>query len=361
MCNLNLVFLGAVVSWSAIQNPCYSQDATMPPIWEQIRAEAKMLPQFLDKEHFAESRIAAQRIASQYDRGAIKEILIEQLRSPVASYSGDPELFGPYKLSEHVIAEIVDADGEHGIKASLRPNSQSNHAGLTGFAALASIGDEASLDVLFQIVLEKGDFAFLKDKPTSHSGVAIQMLRGYEISEPRYNQLKALLLKEEEKVTKQYPVSWRFSPHCYRKTQVDYLLAAMSSIEFANGIPSNEEKEKYRNFQSRLWTGYAISPKGSRNGNTAPKESARFVEERWETGDHFFLEEMFNDPASTITELDIACFLVHLDPRQEEKYLKILANSPSPNSYYAKMALKALGYRVKITSESVGDSGALRK
>ena len=369
---LNLFFHLAVVALVSTGELCNSHEAEMQNVWEQIKTEAAQLPDSSnDKELYLEKfTSASKRIAEQYDRDAIQNILIGQLKE-------GSRLGAAIDLSDHVIAELVDSDGEHGIKHSLGGFSSLNTPGMTGLAALVSTRDEAALDLLFEIVFCAGDFTFLKKEgrePAPVGGslrvqythfdqfqfVATQMLRGFELSEARFKKLKTLMLKEQQDLLTNPDSEWvkRNSVQVLSRqlrsgeTRAGHLLVVVSSIEFANGIPSNEERERYRDFQSRIWLGYSLCPKGSRNAKTAPQESAKHVEKGWNKGDHFFVEALFKDYwSNTGIELSIACYLVHLDPRKELGYLKTIARSRSPNCYAAQMGLKSQGYRTIIMSE----------
>jgi hypothetical protein len=129
-------------------------------------------------------------------------------------------------------------------------------------------------------------------------------------------------------------------------TKADYLRALTASWKYAADLDS-AERDQYRDFERRLWRAWALARgwRDRRAGVPFTSAAGNFAD-NWKEGDERFVLRIFEEPATTIEEKNIAEHLAHLFSLDGIKKLQKIADGSSPKTPVARCALEEAVLRI---------------
>jgi hypothetical protein len=295
----------------------------LPAIWIEIEREVRAVvqqPGSLNDLTALRRRLQerSEKIAEHYDRPAVAMLFgsVQEARKRMRNTTED-QLAA--QLSALVIADLADPADEQGLKSVLTRWSVKfgNDWDLVAIAAVDIFHDESSRKLLLEVALQDATASGAKHKgrflfdPPDRSGIAWQLLRGYEAEDLR-EKLQKELIAARAVAERDHP-QWR--------SRAADLRTVMSCIDYAARVQDPAVRARYRSLQSRIWRARAFGPKGFRAVQSQYSEAAKIVQKQWRPGDEPFLIRILEDTASTPDETLIASYLVHRLPDNARKEL----------------------------------------
>ena len=290
---------GVVLLMTVSVTGVHAQEKTVPEIWMRIEQEAES--------------IAKESVDVEWDHNALQMQLDEEARE-IADHSGrsdietmvrtvNDHLPRPHAgqmyvnaISIRVLVDVTDPKGEHGLK-DLRRRGGSWESNVSWYgvavAAIDVYHDNRSRDLLVEIVLKEEKHGWVEDGEgyacwQSPSVYALGFLRSYEPQEIR-PKIEAALRGEAVKEKPKLPAN---AIHAMRE---DYLRALLESWKYAASLDP-AERDRYRDFEHRLWRAWALARGwGSRKGGVPFWSAAGTLEKHWKQGDDRFLLRIFGD------------------------------------------------------------------
>ena len=341
---------GVVLLMTVSATGVHAQEKTVPEIWMRIEQEAES--------------IAKESVDGEWDRNALQMQLDEEARE-IADHCGrsdietmvrtvNAHLPRPHAgqmyvnaISIRVLVEVADPKGEHGLK-DLRRRGGSWESNVSWYgvavAAIDVYHDNRSRDLLVELALKEGLFGWTLEEGGGSSAFAspvvyaLGLLRSYEPQEIR-PKIEAALRVETGKEKPKVP------PNATCTTSADYLRALLESWKYAASLDP-AERDRYRDFEHRLWRAWALARGwGSRKGGVPFWSAAGTLEKHWKQGDDRFLLRIFEEPTSTVKETRIAEHLAHRFSADTKKRLEAIADGSSPKAGAARRALEEAARR----------------
>jgi len=332
------------IGLAVMSNVFVSAQGTSPAkMWHEIEIEItttfrnQELNEFTDLQALlTRLQNAAKDIAKRHDRSAI-EALIRGVE--IARQFPEAKRNLSRSLSILVIIAIADPKNEHDLKPGASTPGIGQWPGVTWYgAALAAINvyhDTRARDFLLAVALEDGDYGYADGAWLSPSTYATGFLRRYDAAGIRPNvetALSAEMAKEK--------------PKMQRRPLEQHLRALVSSWDHAAEMKDAAERDRYRDFEHRLWRAWALAGGwGARKAGVPFGSAATILDKHWKDGDEHFLLRIFEESTSTVEETRIAEHLAYRLSAEGKKRLEKLAGSNSIRASFAAAALREAANR----------------
>lgn len=308
---------------------CGAEDkSAMPPrIWSEIEQEVKLLSE--DVKKALEANVlweTSRKIACHHDRNVIHQLFNSW--SDCDKFLAQDNVHLGKKIAAYVMVEVAERETHSGLKDlfknSERHGGRFSGYGLVAFAAIDSYHDKMSQAWLLDVTLNVTE--------NNYWMYALQLLRGYEtnarVSE-RIDQVLRATLLQNNKV--------RSNPR--NSALISNLQALLSSFQHASNLQDRKKLPKFRDFESRFWRARTVGQRGFHRVHEEHQVAAQLIETQWRAGDEEFLLWIFENPASTLEELEIAVNLAHRLKKIETPKLKAIADGASRQAPFADRAL----------------------
>ncbi|MDZ4820022.1 MAG: hypothetical protein SGJ20_13715 [Planctomycetota bacterium] len=341
----------------------------LPPVWQDLIAEVRAIvaadPK--DKEYPDRSKLvgsSAQKLADKYGRKGI--IALYQHRStPVHALTTDAESRVVHDLYHATIARIADPKNTLGIQDAVNRSVRYYHdlSNLVPVAIDLYHDNEAREFLIRETILDPGpveERLGTNDRPNFDWEVGMQLLRSYDMEDVRAkieNTRNKWLTASKDPEKKD----------SYRRasSELSQLNALLASMDYAKSLPDDATRERYRQFESRLWRAWALAGgKQSRKAWVGHTKAAHALTHRiqhklvndhlkpeytvdWDRADEPFVLRILSDVQTTENEEIIVSFMKIPISEESKAKLRVAAEGDSNKARYAKSLLDA--------SESVQD------